>query len=51
MSRFRNTATDVVVSVDDAKDAAMGSIWEPANAPAKKAEPKKTSAKSTATKK
>ncbi len=45
MSRFRNTANEVVVSVDDSKDARMGPIWEPADAPAKKAEPKKATAK------
>ncbi len=46
MGRFRNTANDVVVSVDDSKDTRMGPIWESADAPAKKAaEPKKAAAK------
>lgn len=51
MSTFRNVTTGVVVSVDDSKDDryADGS-WAKVGAPAKKAEPKKAAAKSTATK-
>lgn len=40
MSRFRNTRTGVVVSVDDSKDDRFGAEWESADqkkAPAKSA--------------
>lgn len=33
MSKFRNLATGVVVSVDDSKDGRFADGWEPANAP------------------
>jgi hypothetical protein len=34
MSRFRNTTTQVVVSVDDSKDDRYTDGWEPADKPA-----------------
>ena len=44
MSRFRNTTTEVVVSVDDSKDDRYTDGWEPAPAvktpPAKRASSK-----------
>ena len=48
MSRFRNTTTGVVVSVDDSKDERFVKGYEPADseskkAPAKKAAPSKPS--------
>ena len=43
MSRFRNTETDVVVSVDDSKDDRYNSdLWESADAAPKKAPAKKS---------
>lgn len=51
MSRFRNTQTGVVVSVDDSKDARFVNGWEPAEKPAPKAPAKKAVAKKTASKK
>lgn len=49
MGRFRNVATDVVVSVHDSKDERFGDGWQkvaaepaPKKAPAKKAAPSKT---------
>ena len=47
MSRFRNTETEVVVSVDDSKDARFASAnWEKAAPAESKPAPKKTAAKS-----
>jgi hypothetical protein len=46
MGRFRNLATDVVVSVDDSKDERFGDGWESATeskTPAKKSASSKTS--------
>lgn len=34
MSKFRNTTTQVVVSVSDDKDVRFADGWEPAEAPA-----------------
>lgn len=46
MSRFRNTKTDVVVSVDDSKDDRFsGDLWESGDKPAPKAPAKKSSNK------
>lgn len=46
MSRFRHTKTDVVVSVDDSKDARFTApLWESADKPAK-ADSKPTAKKS-----
>lgn len=44
MSRFRNIATDVIVSVADEKDGRFTDGWEPADKPAKRApgRPKKS---------
>ena len=46
MSRFRNTETEVVISVDDSKDVRYASAnWERLDVPDKPA-PKKAAAKS-----
>lgn len=37
MTRLRNKASGVVVNVDDATAAALGSAWEPADKSAKQA--------------
>jgi hypothetical protein len=44
MSKFRNTSTQVVVSVDDSKDDRFAEGWEPADAEPKRGpgRPKKT---------
>jgi len=47
MSRFRNTTTGVVVSVDDSKDGRFVNGWEPAEKPAPKAPVKKAAAPKT----
>jgi hypothetical protein len=46
MSRFRNTATGVVVSVADSKDDRFGTAWESADEPKKAPAKKSASAKS-----
>ena len=47
MSRFRNTKTDVVVSVDDSKDDRYkSSLWEPADEPVKAPTKRASSSKS-----
>lgn len=45
MSRFRNTTTGVVVSVDDSKDGRFVNGWEPVDKPAVKTPVKKAAAK------
>lgn len=48
MSRFRNTETGVVVSVDDSKDERFESdLWESADESTKKAPAKKAASSST----
>lgn len=44
MSRFRNIATDVIVSVADEKDGRFTDGWEPADKPVKRSpgRPKKS---------